>query len=244
MVLSGSMLYYTPKTFGLEIKNGGMDISGTKEWRKCQIRPYIFHLKHATWKDFFWEVNTDEKMVWKITGTKFCKKGGVAEKLNIKVISEGGTTKVPPRRFRLLFGETKIVPMGMPPVPESLEIGTKAVELCRDLGLTVKVIGSTDLTHYGVNYGFVTKGSGPAAVDWVRNSNDRRIIAAMQDMAPKRVIDEALAQHNACCSGAAATAIAAVKALGARCAETLAYATSYDRSPGDSFVGYVGMVFS
>jgi len=109
MTLSGSMLYYTPKTFGLEIRNGGMDISGSREWRKCQIRPYIYHLKHAAWKDFFWEVNTDEKMVWKITGTKFCKKGGVAEKLDIKVIPEGGSTKVPPRRFKLMFGETKII---------------------------------------------------------------------------------------------------------------------------------------
>jgi len=109
MLLSGSMLYYTPKTFDLKVRNGGMDISASKEWRKCQIRPYIYHLKHATWKDFFWEVNTDEKMVWKITGTKFCKKGGVAEKLDIKVISEGGSTRVPPTRFKLLFGETKIV---------------------------------------------------------------------------------------------------------------------------------------
>jgi len=26
-------------------------------------------------------------------------------------------------------------------------------------------------------------------------------------------------------------------------AESITYATSYDRSPGDSFVGYVGIVF-
>ena len=146
--------------------------------------------------------------------------------------------------LKYFFSESKIVPMGVPPVTDSLEIGAKAIELSREMGLTAKVIGSTDLTHYGVNYGFVTKGSGPEAVDWVRNSNDRRIIEAMQAMAPEQVIDEALKQHNACCSGAAATAIAAVKALGAQHAETLAYATSYDRSPGDSFVGYVGMVFS
>ncbi len=108
MILPGSTLFYTPKTFDLKIRNSGLDISISKEWRKCQIRPYIYHLKHAAWKDFFWEVNTDEKMVWKITGTKFCKKGGVAEKLNIRVIPEGGSTKVPPNKFKLLFGETKI----------------------------------------------------------------------------------------------------------------------------------------
>ena len=42
---------------------------------------------------------------------------------------------------------------------------------------------------------------------------------------------------------AAATAIAAAKHLGAEKAETIAYSTSYDKSPGDSFVGYVGVVF-
>jgi AmmeMemoRadiSam system protein B len=62
-------------------------------------------------------------------------------------------------------------------------------------------------------------------------------------MDPDKVISEALANHNACCSGAAATAIAAAKRLGAGKAETIAYATSYDKSPGDSFVGYAGIVF-
>ena len=57
------------------------------------------------------------------------------------------------------------------------------------------------------------------------------------------VITEALGNHNACCGGAAATAIVAAKQLGAQYAETLAYSTSYDKSPGDSFVGYVGIIF-
>ena len=42
---------------------------------------------------------------------------------------------------------------------------------------------------------------------------------------------------------AAATAIAAGKRLGSKGAEKLAYATSYDKRPGDSFVGYVGVLF-
>jgi len=94
-----------------------------------------------------------------------------------------------------------------------------------------------------MNYGFVTHGTGPAALDWVRNENDRRVIDAMLAMDPDKVITEALANQNACCSGAAATAIAAAKQLGADKAEAIAYATSYDKSPGDSFVGYTGIVF-
>jgi AmmeMemoRadiSam system protein B len=54
---------------------------------------------------------------------------------------------------------------------------------------------------------------------------------------------EALENQNACCPGAAATAIEAGRRLGAKEAESLSYATSHDRSPGESFVGYVGIVF-
>jgi len=145
--------------------------------------------------------------------------------------------------IKYFFEETKIVPIGVPPTQNSLEIGKAVADISRRLGLRVKVIGSTDLTHYGMNYGFVSHGTGPAALDWVRNENDRRVIDAMLAMDPDKVITEALANQNACCSGAAATAIAAAKQLGADKAETIAYATSYDKSPGDSFVGYAGIVF-
>jgi MEMO1 family protein len=145
--------------------------------------------------------------------------------------------------IKYFFENTKLVPIGVPPTPHALEIGKAVADISRHLGLRIKIIGSTDLTHYGPNYGLVTKGIGSKALDWVRNENDRKVIDAMLDMDPQAVINEALASNNACCSGAAATAIAAAKALGAEKAKTIAYATSYDKRPGDSFVGYVGIVF-
>ena len=69
------------------------------------------------------------------------------------------------------------------------------------------------------------------------------MIDLMLDMDAEKVISEALASQNACCAGAAATAIETAKHLGADRAESIAYATSYDKNPGDSFVGYVGIVF-
>ncbi len=145
--------------------------------------------------------------------------------------------------IKYFFEDAKFVPIGVPPTKHSLEIGKAVADISKRLGLRIKIVGSTDLTHYGPNYGLVTKGTGSAALDWVRNENDRRVIDAMLDMDPHTVISEALSNHNACCSGAAATAIAAAKQLGAEKAETIAYSTSYDKSPGDSFVGYVGIVF-
>ena len=147
------------------------------------------------------------------------------------------------KKIKYFFKDASIVAMGVPPAKDSLEIGKAAVEIAKQLDLQIKVLGSTDLTHYGHNYGFVSRGTGPSAVQWVKHENDRRVIDTMLAMEPENVISEALAHQNACCAGAAATAIATAKELGAEKAETIAYATSYDKSPGDSFVGYVGIVF-
>jgi AmmeMemoRadiSam system protein B len=144
---------------------------------------------------------------------------------------------------KYFFPNAALVPLGVPPDAASLEVGQAVVEIAAELGMQIRVIGSTDLTHYGFNYGFTGHGTGASAVQWVKGENDRRIIEAMLAMQPQAVIDEANTSHNACCAGAAATAIASALQLGATRAEQLAYATSYDKSPGDSFVGYVGIVF-
>ena len=145
--------------------------------------------------------------------------------------------------IKYFFPETKIVPVGVSPVATSLKIGERIAEISYEFGINILVIGSTDLTHYGYNYGFMPKGMGEKALDWVRHENDRKVIERMTAMDAEGVIREGLAHQNACCSGAAATAIAAGRKLGAVKAEKIIYATSYDKSPGSSFVGYVGIVF-
>ena len=104
-------------------------------------------------------------------------------------------------------------------------------------------MGSTDLTHYGPNYGFTGHGGGTAAVAWVKEDNDRRFIDAALAMDPDEVIKGGLHRQNACCSGAAAAAIQAARHLGVSRGVLMAYTTSYDKMPGDSFVGYAGIAY-
>lgn len=144
---------------------------------------------------------------------------------------------------KYLLDPDQVLAVGVPPVRESLEIGRAVADWAQEKGRRLKVIGSTDLTHYGNNYGYAPHGTGEKAVEWVRKKNDRRLIEALLAMTPEKVIDEGLTHQNACCAGAAATAVAAVQKMGASRSKELAYATSYDKSPGDSFVGYVGVVF-
>ncbi|MDA8137047.1 MAG: AmmeMemoRadiSam system protein B [Desulfobacteraceae bacterium] len=145
--------------------------------------------------------------------------------------------------IKRLLDPAAILAIGVPPTARSLEIGRAVADWAKANKQRLRIVGSTDLTHYGENYGFSPHGRAAKAVAWVRDENDRRVIDAMLAMAPEQVLEEGLSQQNACCSGAAATAIAAAKQLGATQAKTIAYATSYDKSPGDSFVGYAGVVF-
>ena len=145
--------------------------------------------------------------------------------------------------IKYFFPEAKLVPIGPPAASTALEIGKKAAEAAESAGKTIKIIGSTDLTHYGPNFGFTPAGKGRAAYEWVKDKNDSQVIDAMIDMAPETVIKEGLSNHNACCPGAAAAAIAAVKSLGAQNARFVGYSSSYEHSPGDTFVGYGGVLF-
>jgi AmmeMemoRadiSam system protein B len=145
--------------------------------------------------------------------------------------------------IKYFFPQTMIFPVGLPPKPASLEIGKKITETGQNLNRNMLIIGSTDLTHYGYNYGYTPKGIGREAVDWVKNENDRKIIDRILAMDAEGVINDSLQNHNACCGGAVAAAIAAVKQIGATTASMLSYHTSYDIRPDSSFVGYTGIVF-
>ncbi len=146
--------------------------------------------------------------------------------------------------IKYFFPETKILPLGVPPNKASLKIGERVGELSRARASKTLMIGSTDLTHYGYNYGFTPKGVGRDAVEWVKTRNDRAVIDRMLQMEAEEVIEESLRNGNACCAGAVAAAITAVKTLGAAYAHEMVYTTSYDIRPDTSFVGYVGILFS
>lgn len=144
---------------------------------------------------------------------------------------------------KYFFPDAAIVPVGVPPSAHAERIGILAVDAALKSGLSVRVIGSTDMTHYGPNYGFSPAGKGRAALDWVKDTNDSRAIKAMVEMDVDTILAQGLGHHNLCCPGAVAAAVAAARAMGASRGVALDYTTSYETSPGPSFVGYSGMAF-
>lgn len=132
----------------------------------------------------------------------------------------------------------------VPPNQSAVKIGQVVCRAAKDLNLNTIFIGSTDMTHYGPNYGMVNVGTGKQAIEWVKNENDRKAIEALVKMDGTSIMDQGLKNHNMCCSGAAAATAAACKENGAVKGMEFDYATSFEKSAGSSFVGYSGILYA
>ncbi|MGQ9638386.1 MAG: AmmeMemoRadiSam system protein B [Thermodesulfobacteriota bacterium] len=145
--------------------------------------------------------------------------------------------------IKYFFPDAKLLAVRSPSSLRAKRLGEEVAKISKEEGLSLLAIGSTDLTHYGPNYGFITKGVGKGAVEWVRKENDKGFIEAALDMDVERLLKHAEKNESACSAGAAVAAIATSKALGANEGVLLDYYTSYDIMPDESFVGYAGIVY-
>ncbi len=146
--------------------------------------------------------------------------------------------------IRYFFPNAEIVVVGIAPSFFAPIAGTMAVSEAQRLSRNIRIIGSTDMTHYGPDFGFTSAGTGTEAVEWVKNENDRAAIDAMLAMDDENIISQGLKHKNMCCPGAAAATAAACRKLGASRAVMLDYATSFDKTESESFVGYSGILYS
>ena len=145
--------------------------------------------------------------------------------------------------IRKLMPDARLLVISVPANLGAFELAAALVEEAATLGRELAIFGSTDLTHYGPNYGWAPHGLGDEAEQWVRQENDARLLEIATRMDHEALLEEAMVSQNACCPGAAAAAICAAKELGATRGHLLSYATSSDIHPSASFVGYASLVF-
>ncbi len=145
---------------------------------------------------------------------------------------------------RYLMPAARVLGMRAPPSLDAVRLGAAVAEAADRLSRNVVVVGSTDLTHYGASYGFSPKGEGEEAVRWVRDVNDRRIVACLVAMDTGGALERAVRERSACSVGGALAAIGYAKARGVTTGRLVDYRTSYDVAPSDSFVGYAGILYS
>jgi MEMO1 family protein len=157
--------------------------------------------------------------------------------------SGDNTVEVQLAMVKYFFPEAKLLALRSPASPAAVKLGEEIAAISQAEGVSILAVGSTDLTHYGPNYGYMPKGSGPEAVKWVKQENDRGLIGRALKMDAAGLLDHADRNGSACSAGAVASAVATCKALGAEKGFLLDYYTSYDILPDESFVGYAGIVF-
>jgi len=148
-----------------------------------------------------------------------------------------------------VFPNAKIVPIMVMPGPRAFEVGEAVGRTLRAYDYDAVVVGTTDLTHYGPNYGFTPRGVGAKGHAWAKDTNDRRFVDMVCSMQGDRVVEEAARNRNACSAGAVAATMATAGALGATKGTLLAHTSSAEvmgergQDASDS-VGYAGIVFS
>jgi AmmeMemoRadiSam system protein B len=148
-----------------------------------------------------------------------------------------------------LFPEAKILPILVEPSPKAVEVGKAVARTVQGCGANVVYVGSTDLTHYGPNYGFVPEGKGEQGIRWAKQVNDRRLIEVIRQMRAEAVIGEVAENHNACGAGAVAATMAACQAHGAKQGALLSHVSSFEVGrdvlghASNDAVGYAGIVF-
>ena len=168
----------------------------------------------------------------------------LAKELRLRVDSMADNTvevQLPLAAF--LFPKAKLLYLRASPTSEALKLGVALARIAERKGKSFAVLGSTDLTHYGANYGFAPRGSGEDAVAWVRNVNDRRFIDLALDLQADEMIRVAVQEHSACSAGGAAGAVSFAYNGGARKSELIGHRLSLEVHKSDSFVGYGGVTF-
>lgn len=201
-----------------------------------QSEPFI--LAHGAVETPFGDIEVDRELSDKMSGGI-----SISSKPPLKFPDEN-TFELQYPFIKYFYPDAKIVACGVAPSSFASTIGGRAAKAAKKLSRNIRIIGSTDMTHYGPNFGFTRAGTGEKAVEWVKNKNDRDAIGAMIKMDESTIIAQGLENKNMCCAGAVAAAVAACKKMGAAKAVELDYATSFDKSASDSFVGYAGILYS
>jgi AmmeMemoRadiSam system protein B len=145
------------------------------------------------------------------------------------------------------FQNAALVWLRFPAENKSFEAGKIIAQTAAKLNRKVSVLASTDLTHYGRNYGFSPQGEGQTALQWMRDVNDVNFIKAVEAGNTEEVLHCAHRDSSACSAGAVLGAMGFAKEAALGSARLLEYATSVDDVVGtqipDSFVGYAAFMF-
>lgn len=136
MRLSDAYIVYEPPQDVFQIAALGAVLSYGDGWERAQVKPYLFHLRHRSWKNHFWKVNTGRKEIYLVWGGVFGRIGtrpgappalevdGDREDITVDVV--GGARDQVPDRFFVRFAEADLF---FDPVARDLRLAAAGMTL-------------------------------------------------------------------------------------------------------------------
>ena len=149
--------------------------------------------------------------------------------------------------IRQAWPEASVVPIEVPLIDNAIQIGIHAAREAMALHQHPVFLASSDLTHYGVNYGFAPAGLGPSGLAWA-SGNDRRLLDRVSRFEVEQIVPEVRGHSNACGGGAIAAMLAACREFGANEGRVIRQTNSYQTLAGvapqssANAVGYAAVV--
>lgn len=199
-------------------------------------------MKRGVWRTPLGDVSIDEEFSAALLGNGDI----IAEDSSVHEGEHSLEVQLP--FLQSLFGERlQIVPIATSlGDPETCaEIGKAIVKTIAETNRDTVTIASTDMTHYGINYGYAPVGMSPIGkiLDWVKDI-DAKAIEAIKTLDEKKFLRFVSEKQMTMCGYApVAVAMVAARESGTSKVELVKYATSYDtQGSRDAIVGYCSML--
>jgi AmmeMemoRadiSam system protein B len=179
-------------------------------------------------------------------------RAGLREKTNAFVVDDRfhlheHAVEVELPLIEVAWPNAAILPVEVPLAVNAIEIGRETARRIMQSNRKPLFLASSDLTHYGPDYGFAPGGIGPHGLEWAKQ-NDRKLLERVENFQIDAIVPEVATRLNACGGGAIAAMLAACRAFGAGSATVLSHASSYETlkdvapQPPVNAVGYASVI--
>ncbi|MDP7975358.1 MAG: AmmeMemoRadiSam system protein B [TACK group archaeon] len=209
--------------------------------------PGIFIMNEGRWETPFGAVDVDSGVANAIID----RAGGLLDTNPLAQEREHSIEVQIPFLQTVLGDRFKIVPisMGAYTLSSVQTLGDTVASAVRLSGKDVLILATTDMTHYGLAYGYTPAGLDPQEAQNFVQSVDSHLIELMANMDAEKLLTEVNQNgYTMCGSGPVAAALIALGKLGVRGGKLLKYATSYqtagaETGPVQALVGYAALAF-
>lgn len=200
---------------------------------------------HALYPEGEWDTPLGRVKVDHLGGAAILEEAAGQMEANVEAHTFEHSIEVLVPMVKYFLPDAGIIPIAVLPEPAATAIGMAAAKALDLQKRSTIFLASSDLTHYGRQFGTAPAGTGPKAEAWMEE-NDRRLIDILCQGTGEEVLEEALMHRNACGAGALAALKGAMAVLGVPQGHLIEYTNSHKVMKDRVFqqaVGYAGVVF-